>query len=73
MPISQERLAEIAAIGDQDIDTSDIPEADEAWFKDAKLVIPQKGRSTANPIEAKARRGSTGTAAVSMPQPRSLR
>ena len=36
MPISTKRLAEIAAIADDDIDTSDIPEADEAWFQDAK-------------------------------------
>ena len=36
MPISTKRLAEIAAIADDDIDTSDVPEADEAWFQDAK-------------------------------------
>ena len=43
MPVSQKRLAEIAAIADDDIDTSEIPEADEAWFKGAKLVLPQGG------------------------------
>lgn len=30
--VTAERLAEIAAIPDAEIDTSDIPEADEAWF-----------------------------------------
>ena len=43
VPISKKRLAEIAAIADDDIDTSEIPEADEAWFKGAKLVLPQGG------------------------------
>ena len=51
MPISQKRLADIVAIADEDIDTSDIPEADEAWFKDAKLVIPQGGRSAPEPVD----------------------
>jgi hypothetical protein len=40
-------LDEIAAIADEDIDTSDIPEADEAWFEGAKLVRPPGGKSTA--------------------------
>ncbi len=40
MPISKKRLAEIAAIADEDIDTSDIPEADEEFFKKAKLTVP---------------------------------
>ena len=40
MPISKERLAEIEAIPDEDIDTSEIPEAGEAFFKNAKLVMP---------------------------------
>ena len=47
MPVSQKRLAEIAAIADDDIDTSEIPEADEAWFKGAKLVLPQGAETTA--------------------------
>lgn len=50
MSISQERLAEIAAIADEDIDTSEISEADATWFKGAKLVIPQKRRTTAKPV-----------------------
>ena len=40
-PISETRLAEIAAVLDEDIDTSDIPEADEAWFRGARLVLPE--------------------------------
>jgi hypothetical protein len=40
MPISKERLAEIAAIPDRDIDTSDIPEAGEDFFRKARLVLP---------------------------------
>ena len=40
MPISKERAAEIEAIADEDIDTSDIPEAGEEFFKKAKLVMP---------------------------------
>ena len=40
MPISKERLAEIAAIPDAQIDTSDIPELDEAFFANARLVLP---------------------------------
>jgi superfamily II DNA or RNA helicase len=40
MPISKERLAEIAAIADRDIDTSDIPEAGEDFFKKARLLLP---------------------------------
>ena len=40
MTISKRRLAEIAAIADEDIDTSDIPEAGEEFFKKAKLIVP---------------------------------
>ena len=40
MPISKERLAEIEAIPDEEIDTSDIPEMDEKFFATAKLVMP---------------------------------
>ena len=46
---TKERLAEIAAIAGEDIDTSEIPEADEAWFEGAKLVLPQGGESAAGP------------------------
>lgn len=47
MTISKKRLAEIEAIADKDIDTSDIPEVDEAFFKTARLVMPAAGRKTA--------------------------
>ncbi len=50
MPISKKRLAEIAAIADEDIDTSDIPEADEEFFKKAKLVVP--GGSAVSTVRA---------------------
>ena len=40
MPISKRRLAEIEAIPDAAIDTSDIPEMDTAFFEAAKLVLP---------------------------------
>jgi superfamily II DNA or RNA helicase len=41
MSISKKRMAEIAAIADADIDTSDIPEAGEAFFRKAKLTMPR--------------------------------
>src|SRR5271169_5984956 len=40
MTISKQRLAEISAIAEEDIDTSDIPEAGEEFFKKAKLIMP---------------------------------
>ncbi len=40
MPIPKERLAEIDAIPEAKIDTSDIPEMDEEFFASAKLVLP---------------------------------
>ena len=39
--ITTKRLAEIAAIAYDDINTSDIPEANEAWFKRGRLVLPE--------------------------------
>ena len=41
MPISKKRLAELAALPDDAIDTSDIAEADEAFFRAAKLRQPK--------------------------------
>ena len=49
-PISKKRLAEIAAIADDDIDATEIPEADEAWFKGARLLLPT-ARSRTNVTE----------------------
>lgn len=40
MTISKERLAEINAMPDDQIDTSDIPELDETFFEKARLVLP---------------------------------
>ncbi len=39
MPISEERLKAIESIRDEDIDFSDIPELDDAFFENAALVI----------------------------------
>jgi superfamily II DNA or RNA helicase len=41
MPISKKRLAELTAMPDDAIDTSDIPEADEAFFRAARLRQPK--------------------------------
>ena len=40
MTISKKRLAEIAAIPDEEIDTSEIPEVTEDFFRGARLVLP---------------------------------
>ncbi len=40
MTISKKRLAEIEAIKDADIDTSDIPELGDKFFKNARIVMP---------------------------------
>ncbi len=33
------------AMADEDIDTSDIPELDEEWFKTAKVILPPKKKA----------------------------
>jgi uncharacterized protein (DUF4415 family) len=45
--ISNERAREIANIPDARIDTSDIPELDEAFFRTARLVTPADRRKLA--------------------------
>ncbi len=40
MSISQKRLEEILNIPDDAIDTSDIPELDDRFWENAKMVIP---------------------------------
>jgi superfamily II DNA or RNA helicase len=45
MPISEKRSAEIAAIAEKDIDTSDIAEAGEEFFRKAKLRLPKHSTS----------------------------
>jgi len=42
MPISNKRLHELKSIKDSDIDYSDIPELDTYFWKNAKLVMPDK-------------------------------
>ena len=71
MPVSQKRLGEIAAIADEDIDTSDVPEADEAWFEGAKLILPPGGENTAGSVDDAQRRRSAATAvdSTSLPRP----
>jgi uncharacterized protein (DUF4415 family) len=41
MTISKKRLKEIEAIRDENIDYSDIPETDEAFWAEAELQMPQ--------------------------------
>lgn len=47
MAISKKRLAEIAAIPDAEIDTSEIPEMDEEFFATARLVMPPRASKKA--------------------------
>jgi hypothetical protein len=60
MPISKKRAAEIAAIADTDIDTSDISEVGEEFFRSAELRLPK--HSALAPLNGtaklKMRRGS---------------
>ena len=41
MSIAKKRLKEIEAIQDEDIDYSDIPEADESFWRRAELQMPR--------------------------------
>jgi len=50
-PDADRRLAEIRSIADEDIDTSDIPEADVSFFRRAKRVLPRAATSEGNAIE----------------------
>jgi superfamily II DNA or RNA helicase len=65
MPISKERIAELAAMPDSTIDTSDIPEADEAFFRAAKLRLPQRSVPSVSVSYARTGR-STKTNALGM-------
>ena len=61
MPISEKRAAEIAAIAEKDIDTSDIPEAGEEFFSRAKLRLPERSmpsRTSAAPSTPQVHAGS---------------
>lgn len=58
MPVSKDRLAEIDAIPDGEIDTSDISEMDEQFFATATLVLPPgTSREAAMRAYGLARRG----------------
>ena len=39
-PLSKKELAELAAMPDEDIDTSDIPELDDEFWKNARVRFP---------------------------------
>ena len=39
-PLSKRELAELAAMPDEDIDTSDIPELDDEFWKNARVRFP---------------------------------
>ncbi|MET3613025.1 uncharacterized protein (DUF4415 family) [Rhizobium aquaticum] len=54
MPLSPARVEELKkrADSDQDIDYSDIPELDEAFFKNAKLVEPSPKEQITMRIDA---------------------
>jgi uncharacterized protein (DUF4415 family) len=43
---------ELAALPDEAIDTSDIPELDEAFFRNARLVMPEGKRQVTLRIDA---------------------
>lgn len=40
LSISDKRIAELAAMSDEDIDTSDIPELDEEFWENARVRFP---------------------------------
>ena len=40
LSISDERIAELAAMSDEGIDTSDIPELDDSFWRDARVRFP---------------------------------
>ena len=73
MPITRRRLTEIAAIADEDIDTSEIPQADEAWFGSAKLLIGQGDGSAPKPVDDRETRRSAGSVLASTARPRPMR
>lgn len=39
-PLSKDELAELASMPDEDIDTSDIPELDDEFWKNARVRFP---------------------------------
>ncbi len=51
MAISKERLKEIAAIKDDDIDFSEIPELNDDWFREAQFVTPESSKAVSLRID----------------------
>jgi uncharacterized protein (DUF4415 family) len=51
MSISKERLREIEAIKDEDIDFSEIPELDDEWFKEARIIMPESKKAVSLRID----------------------
>lgn len=62
MPISKKRLAELTALPDEAIDTSDIPEADEAFFRAARLQQPKAQSAVPSVAVTYARTGRSNRA-----------
>ena len=60
MTISRKRAAEIAAIADEDIDYSDIPETDAAFWARATLVEPERTQPSQKSENRTRRRGKKG-------------
>ena len=56
-PISKKRAAEIAAISDKDIDTSDIPEAGAEFFRNAEFRLAEDAASAPPKGSAKRKKG----------------
>lgn len=52
MSISKKRLEEIAAIPDEEIDTSDIPELDRSFWEKARLVLPEPKKPISLRVDA---------------------
>ena len=52
MSISKQRLEEIAAIPDEEIDTSDIPELDQSFWEKARLVLPEPKKPISLRVDA---------------------
>ena len=65
MSISKKRLAEIAAMPDESIDSSDIPELGAAFFKSARLVLPGASAPVERDEDVPARSAVSGTSSRS--------
>ncbi|NEO76647.1 BrnA antitoxin family protein [Moorena sp. SIO4G3] len=52
MSISPKRLEEIKTIPDSDIDTSDIPELDDHFWENAKMVKPITKKAISIPLDS---------------------